>query len=133
MEDTIFAKIVKGEIPCHKVYEDEKTLAFLDIYPANEGHVLIIPKVNPKVFVWELDTDTYHAVMETARKVAIRLRSVLPYAYVKEAIVGTDVPYAHVHLVPFNETSETHNPQRTDVDPDHAALAELAQKLFFTD
>ena len=133
MEDTIFSKIVRGEIPCHKVYENETTLAFLDIYPAHEGHVLIIPKVHPAEFVWDLDENTYTALMETTRKVALHLRSVLPYRYVKQAIVGTDVPYAHVHLVPFNEPSDTHNPGRDTVEPDHTALAALAQRLYFTD
>ena len=133
MQDSIFTKIVRGEITAHKIYEDEKTLAFLDIYPKNEGHTLIIPKVHPTEFVWDLDDDTYQALMNTARKVALRLREVLPYAYVHEAVVGTDVPYAHVHLIPFNETSQLHNPQRTDIEPDHAAFAALAKKLAFHD
>ena len=133
MQDSIFTKIVRGEITAHKIYEDEKTLAFLDIYPKNEGHTLIIPKVHPTEFVWDLDDDTYQALMNTARKVALRLRGVLPYAYVHEAVVGTDVPYAHVHLIPFNETSELHRPQCTDVDPDHTTLAALADALRFDD
>lgn len=133
MEDTIFSKIVRGEIPCHKVYEDDATLAFLDIYPVHEGHVLVIPKAHATQFVWELDAATYQAVMETARKIALRLKATLPYAFIHGAVVGVDVPYAHVHLIPFDTTPEMHNPQRNDIDPNHAALAELAQKLYFTD
>ena len=133
MEDSVITKIIKGEIPAHKVYEDEKTLAFLDIFPKNEGHTLVIPKVNPAEFVWDLDDDTYQALMATARKVALHLREILPYAYVHEAVVGTDVPYAHIHIIPFNTTAQLHNPQRTDLEPDHAALAALAEKLRFDD
>ena len=131
MEDSIFTKIINGEIPAHKIFEDETTLAFLDIYPKHEGHTLVIPKVNPTEFVWDLDDETYQAVMATARKVALRLREVLPYSYVHEAIVGTDIAYAHVHLIPFSTTSDLHNPQRTDIEPDHTAFAALAEKLRF--
>lgn len=132
MEDSIFTQIVSGEIPAHKVYEDDTTLAFLDIYPTHEGHVLVIPKVRPAEFVWDLDSEIYQDVMETARKVALRLREVLPYRYIHEAIVGTDVPYAHVHLVPFDTTADLHQPQRNDIEPDHATLAALAEKLHFS-
>ncbi len=133
MEDSIFAKIVAGEIPAHKVYEDEKTLALLDIYPKHEGHVLVIPKVHPAEFVWELDSDTYQAVMKTVQKVALRLREVLPYPYIHSAVVGTDIPYAHVHVIPFAVAADLHNPQRTDIEPDHTAFAALAEKLAFHD
>ncbi len=133
MEDSIFTKIIKGEIPCHKIYEDEKTLAFLDIYPKNEGHTLVIPKVHPAEFVWDLDDDTYQSVMATAKKVALRLREVLPYQYVHQAVVGTDVPYAHVHLIPFATTSDLHGSAAADMsgEPDHGAFAALAEKLRF--
>ncbi len=132
MQDSIFTKIVAGEIPCHKIYEDEATLAFLDIFPKNEGHTLVIPKVNPTEFIWDLDDETYISVMETARKVARRLREVLPYLYVHEAIVGTDVPYAHIHLVPFTTTDQLHVPERDSLEPDHEALSSLAKKLSFS-
>ena len=133
MKDSIFTKIVAGEIPAHKVYEDDATLAFLDIFPKNEGHVLVIPKVYPTEFVWDLDPETYLAVMETVQKVALHLREVLPYKYVYESVVGTDVPYAHVHLIPFDHTSDIKHEQPTDQEPDHDALAALAQKLYFED
>lgn len=131
MKDSIFAKMVSGEIPCHKVYEDEKTLAFLDIYPKLEGHVLVIPKVHPTEFVWDLDDDTYHAVMATSKKVALRLRSVFGSKYVHQTIIGTDVPYAHVQIMPFNDPLELRQRQNHDAEPDHDALAKLADRLFF--
>ena len=131
MNDSIFAKIVAGEIPCHKVYEDEQTLAFLDVYPKTIGHTLVIPKQRPAEFVWDLDDTTYQAVMATAQRVARRLRNVMPQAYVHESVVGTDIPYAHVHLIPFDKTSDFHGPQTTN-EPDHEALASLAKELRFS-
>lgn len=132
MKDSIFAKMVSGEIPCHKVYEDEKTLAFLDIYPKLEGHVLVIPKVSPAEFVWDLDDDTYRAVMATSKKVALRLRSVFGSKYVHQTIIGVHEPYSHVQLMPFNTTDELLKEQADSAEPDHKALAELAERIFFS-
>ena len=130
MQNTVFHKIVRGDLSCHKIYEDDKTLAFLDVYPQNEGHTLVIPKVNPAEFVWDLDDETYQACMATAKKVASRQRKVLPYKFVHQAVVGIDVPYAHIHLVPFDEVQQINRPQPTD-EPDHEKLAKLADKLRF--
>ena len=130
MEDTVFHKIVRGEIPCHKIYEDDITLAFLDLYPQNEGHTLVIPKLNPAEFVWDLDDETYQACMNTARQVALRQRKVLPYQYIHQSVVGVDVPYAHIHLVPFDDIEQIQAPQTT-AEPDHDKLDKLADKLRF--
>ena len=128
MQDTIFTKIIKGEIPCHKIYEDEKTFAFLDIHPANEGHVLVVPKL-PVEFVWDLPDEEYVALMTTAKKLALHLRAVTGCKYIGSAVIGTDVPHAHVHLIPFNETSEYYNLGRAQSEPNHEALAKVAEKL----
>jgi len=130
MQDSIFTKIIKGEIPCHKVYEDDKTLAFLDIHPVQPGHALVIPKVQVE-FVWDLSNEDYRAVMASAKNVALRLREVLGTKYVGERIEGLGVPHAHVQLIPFNTLAEWNAPQDMDAEPDHAALAELAKKLAF--
>jgi histidine triad (HIT) family protein len=130
MPDTIFTKIIKGEIPSHKVYEDDHTLAFLDIHPVQPGHTLIIPKKQIE-FVWDLDNEDYKAVMDTAKKVARHLREVLGTKYVGERIVGVDVPHAHVQLIPFNTVAEFKAPQDMTAEPDHAALAAMAKKLAF--
>lgn len=133
-EPSIFTKIINGEIPCHKIYEDNKTLAFLDIHPVAEGHTLVIPKVEIE-FLWDLDDDDYSAVMSTAKKVALRLKEVIGKPYVGEMVVGTDVPHAHVHIVPFTETRElkrTLDPMQ-DTPVNHTALADLAKKLYFDD
>jgi histidine triad (HIT) family protein len=131
MSDSIFTKIIKGEIPSHKVYEDDRTLAFLDIHPAQPGHTLVIPKQQIE-FAWDLPDEDYTAVMATAKKVARRLREVLGVRYVGERIVGVDVPHAHVQLIPFNTIDEYKAPQDMNAEPDHAALAELAGKLAFS-
>lgn len=130
MEDSIFTKIVKGRIPCHKVYEDELTLAFLDIHPVQPGHILVIPKEQIE-FVWDLPDELYQALMATVKKVARRMRDVMPHTYVGQHIVGTDVPHAHVHLIPFNKSHELHKPQDLNAEPDHDALARLAKQLAF--
>lgn len=125
-------KIIKGDIPCHKVYEDEKTLVFLDIYPSAPGHMLVVPKVQVE-FLWDLSDDDYAAVMETSRKVARRAREVLGVNYVGVKVIGTDVPHAHVHIIPFNSArDEYYAPQRAEVEPDHQELAKVAEKLRFS-
>ena len=130
MQDSIFTKIIKGEIPCHKIHEDELTLAFLDIHPVQPGHTLVIPKKQVE-FVWDLADDDYAAVMAATKRVALRLREVLGTRYVGERIVGVDVPHAHVQLIPFNTVAEYTKPQDTDGEPDHQELAALAQRLAF--
>lgn len=130
MADSIFSKIVRGEIPCHKVYEDDKVLAFLDIHPKTPGHTLVIPKTEVE-FVWDLDDDSYHAVMDVAKKVALRLRAVTGKAYVGELVFGMDVPHAHVHVYAFDRPEEARRIPDQAAEPDHAALEQMAKKLAF--
>jgi histidine triad (HIT) family protein len=130
MQNSIFTKIINGEIPCHKLYEDQRTFAFLDIHPVQPGHVLVVPK-NPVEFIWDLPDDDYRAVMDTCKKIALHLRDVMAVPCVHERIVGTDVPHAHVHLIPFTTTSELHHDADESAEPDHTALAALAKKLTF--
>ena len=130
MEDSIFTKIVNGEIPCHKVYEDDLTLAFLDIHPVHAGHTLIIPKQQIE-WVWDLPDDLYQAVMATTKKVANRLLEVLETPYVSERIVGIDVPHAHVQLIPFSDAAQLRFQPDMNAEPNHSQLAELAKKLAF--
>lgn len=128
MEDSVFTKIVKGEIPAFKVYEDDLVLAFLDIHPVQPGHTLVIPKKQIE-FVWDLPDEEYAAVMNATKKVALHLRDVLGVRYVGERIVGVDVPHAHVQLIPFNTVDEYKTPQDMESEPDFAALEALAAKL----
>ncbi len=130
MEDSVFTRIIKGEIPCHKIYEDDKTLAFLDIHPKQPGHTLVIPKKQVE-FVWDLEDEDYYAVMSTVKKIALRIREVIGRTYVGELVVGEDVPHAHVHVYPFDSPEESRYIPDQLTEPDHEALAEMAKKLAF--
>lgn len=130
MQDSIFTRIIKGDVPCHKVYEDDKTFAFLDIYPKQPGHTLVIPKKQVE-FLWDLEVEDYMAVMATCKKVAQRLREVMGRPYVGEQVMGIDVPHAHVHLFPFGSAAEFKAQPDMRAEPDHEALAEMAKKLYF--
>ena len=94
---SIFSKIIAGEIPCYKIYEDEKTLAFLDIHPETPGHTLVVPKVEVDK-LYDLQMEDYLAVMKTVKKMASRMERVLGRRTLIK-VIGTDVPHAHVHLV----------------------------------
>ncbi|MDG1871308.1 MAG: HIT family protein [Flavobacterium sp.] len=102
---SIFTKIVKGEIPCYKIAEDENYLAFLDVNPNAKGHTLCIPKFEiDKIF--EMDEAHYLGLMHFSRKIAIALEKAVPCKRVGMAVVGLEVPHAHVHLIPLNEMDE---------------------------
>lgn len=128
MQDSIFTKIIKGEIPSYKIYEDERVYAFLDIHPVTPGHVLVIPKIQIE-FVWDLDDADYLAVMKVAKLIATHLRSTLGVRYIGEKVVGVDVPHAHVQLIPFNDSAEFQRHVDQSEAPDFGALALIAKKL----
>lgn len=98
---SIFSKIVAGEIPCYKIAEDEKHLAFLDIFPLVKGHVLVIPKQEVDKY-FDLDDATISSLNLFAKKVAIAIEKAIPCLRVGVAIIGLEVPHAHIHLVPLN-------------------------------
>lgn len=127
---SIFSKIIRGEIPAHKVYEDDMTLAFLDIHPKTEGHVLVVPKVEVDEFQ-DLSDEDYKALMVTVKKVAKRLKQVYPEKRIGMNIFGIDVPHVHVHVFPFGSTAEYSIGQHLDTEPDHEQLAAVAKKLAF--
>lgn len=128
MEDSIFTKIVRGDIPCHKIYETDTVLAFLDINPRAEGHTLVIPKVNPAEFVWDLGDEIYDDMMHVCKKIALHMRQASGKQHVHQGVVGTDVPYAHIHLVPFDSVSDLHvYPKYEDTE-----LRQIAEKLRFS-
>lgn len=130
-EPTIFTKIIRGEVPCHKIYEDVDTLAFLDIHPAAPGHTLVISKRQVSS-VWDLENSEYSALMDSVKKIAERLKEVLDAPYVGEMIVGVDVPHAHVHLIPFSQVSSLQDVlEDSDIEPNQDLLADLATRLRF--
>lgn len=127
-EKSIFTKIIDGELPSHKIYEDNKTLAFLDIYPAVNGQVIVVPKSQIE-FVWDLTDEDYQALMTTTKKVAKHLQDKLNTTYVGTKIEGTEVPHAHVKVYPFNTVAEFNTQQDTTIEPNHIKLAESAKEL----
>ena len=102
MMESVFTKIIKGEIPCYKIYEDEKTFAFLDIHPETAGHTLVIPKLQCDK-IYELPDEDYKALLDTVKKLSVHMEKVLGVRTLWK-VIGTDVPHAHVHLMPFDET-----------------------------
>ena len=102
---SIFTKIVNGEIPCYKITEDDSFLAFLDVNPNAKGHTLCIPKTEiDKIF--DIEDEKYLALMQFSKKVAIALEKAVPCKRVGMAVIGLEVPHAHVHLIPLNEMDE---------------------------
>lgn len=102
---TIFSKIISGEIPCYKVAESEAFLAFLDIRPLAKGHTLVIPKKEVDYF-YDLEDPDLAELMVFAKRVAHAIRSVVPCIKIGTAVIGLEVPHAHVHLVPLNAVGE---------------------------
>jgi histidine triad (HIT) family protein len=102
---SIFTKIIKGEIPCYKITEDDNFIAFLDVNPNAKGHTLCIPKqeIN-KIF--DIEDDLYIGLMQFSKKVAIALEKTVPCKRIGMAVIGLEVPHAHVHLIPLNEMDE---------------------------
>jgi histidine triad (HIT) family protein len=123
---SIFTKIVQGEIPCYKVAEDEQFLAFLDVNPNAVGHTLCIPKQEiDKLF--DLDDELYIGLMQFSKKVATALEKTIPCARIGMAVIGLEVPHAHVHLIPINEMNEMRFQNKVSLTP--AEFDALALKI----
>ena len=102
---SIFTKIIKGEIPCYKIAEDDNFLAFLDVNPNAKGHTLCVPKQEiDKLF--DLEDELYLGLMQFSKKIAVALEKSVPCKRIGMAVIGLEVPHAHVHLIPLNEMSE---------------------------
>jgi histidine triad (HIT) family protein len=102
---TIFSKIVAGEIPAYKVAESVEFLAFLDISPLAEGHVLVIPKKEVD-YIFDLDEETYTGLQIFAKIVATGLKKAIACKRIGVAVIGLEVPHAHIHLIPMNNISD---------------------------
>ena len=98
---SIFSKIVQGEIPCHKIAEDDQFLAFLDVMPLVEGHTLVIPKQEID-YIFDLDPEVLADLMKFAQRIAPAIKKAIPCKRIGVAVIGLEVPHAHVHLVPLN-------------------------------
>lgn len=102
---TIFSKIIRGDIPCYKIAEDEHFFAFLDISPMSKGHTLIVPKIEED-YIFDLEDEVVGAMMIFSKKVAVAIRMAIPCVRVGVAVLGMEVPHAHIHLVPLNKESD---------------------------
>ena len=124
---SIFSKIVAGEIPCHKVFENDRFLAFLDIMPLQKGHVLVIPKKETD-YIFDIEDDQLGDMMVFAKTVAKKIKAVFPCNRVGVAVVGLEVPHAHIHLIPINHISDM-NFANKKLELSNDELAQIAAKL----
>lgn len=124
---SIFTKIVNGEIPSHKVAETNDFLAFLDVNPLVEGHVLVIPKKEVD-YIFDLDDETYAGLMIFSKIVAAGIKKTIPCLRVGVAVVGLEVPHTHVHLVPLNQMDDI-NFSRKKLKPTQEELSNTATKI----
>ena len=127
---SIFSKIVAGEIPCHKVFETDHCLAFLDINPVVPGHVLCIPKQEVDN-IFDLDDELFVELHLFSRRVARGLKRVCPCIKVGVAVVGIDVPHAHIHLMPLNKPGDLNFAHHVEMSADElkALAAQIAAAI----
>ena len=130
MEDSVFTKIIKGEIPSNKVYEDDKNLVITPLHMLGKGHLLVIPKVQVET-IWDLIPEDYQSLMGIVQKTGQKMREVLKTKKIGVQVVGLDVPHAHVHVVAFDSIQEFHTEPDPTVEPDFPALSAMAEKLKF--
>ena len=115
---TIFSKIIAGEIPCYKIAEDDRFFAFLDINPLSKGHTLVVPKLEED-YIFNLDDDMLSGMILFAKKVALALEKSVPCLRIGVAVIGLEVPHAHIHLIPITREADMNfkNP-KLKLEPD---------------
>ena len=124
---TLFTKIVRGEIPCHKVAENDYFLAFLDIMPLVKGHVLVIPK-REEDYIFDLEDDELAGMIVFAKNVALKMKMVLPCRKIGVTVIGLEVPHAHIHLIPINGVADMDfSKEKLKLNPEE--LAETASLI----
>jgi histidine triad (HIT) family protein len=125
-EPSIFTRIIKGELPTHRIYEDDRVIAFMDPHPLNAGHVLVVPKKQIDQ-IWDLSDDDYEYLWKIANKIGKHIREVIKPPRVGIIVEGFGVPHTHIHLIPIYYSNDL---QRADkLSPDDKTLAEMAARL----
>lgn len=124
---TIFSKIVNGEIPCYKIAENDRFFAFLDINPVNWGHTLVIPKQETD-YIFDLSDDEIGDMMKFAKKVAKGIKEAIPCRKVGMAVLGLEVPHAHIHLIPLATEGDMDFKNKIP-NPDPERMAQVAQEI----
>jgi len=124
---SIFTRIIQGEIPCHKIAENEKFIAFLDITPVAKGHTLVVPKMEVDHF-FDLENDLLSEINLFTREIAKKLQRAVPCRRIGVAIIGLEVPHAHVHLIPLNTIADINfSAERLKFSAEQ--FAQLAQEI----
>ena len=124
---SIFSKIISGDVPAYKVLENENFLAFLDIFPLAKGHVLVIPK-NETDYLFDISSDEYLELWKFAQQVAKAMDKVIDCKRIGVAVIGLEVPHAHIHLVPLNNVSDI-NFERPKLSFSEEEMNEVAQNI----
>jgi len=124
---SIFSKIIAGEIPCHRVYEDDKHLAFLDINPLAMGHVLCVPKMEVD-YMYDLTEDALADLWKFTMPVAKAIDKSMDCLRVGSAVIGLEVPHVHIHLIPLQSVEDI-NFSRPKLNPSKEELADIAQRI----
>lgn len=124
---TIFSRIIAGEIPCYKIAENEEFFAFLDINPVNWGHTLVVPK-KEEDYIFNLGDDELGRMMVFAKRVAEALKSTQPCQRVGVAVIGLEVPHAHIHLIPIQEEGDMDFKKKIS-NPDPERMKEIAAEV----
>jgi histidine triad (HIT) family protein len=123
---SIFSKIIAGEIPCFRIAENEEFFSFLDVRPMQKGHVLVVPK-NEVDYLFDMDSEQYQRFFLFARQVADALKKAVPCKKVGMAVVGLEVPHAHIHLVPLNEVGDMVFGKQLDVSKEE--MEKIAKEI----
>lgn len=123
---TLFTRIVEGEIPCHKLAEDDRFLSFLDVRPIRPGHALVIPKEEVD-YLFDLDDERIGDIMRFAKPIAKAIEQVVPCKRIGVIVVGLEVPHAHIHLVPIEKIADVNFANARPAEQE--ALAETAAKI----
>jgi histidine triad (HIT) family protein len=126
-QPSIFTRIINGEIPAHKIYEDDRVIAFLEVHPLNEGHTLVVPKKQVD-HIWDLSDDDYDYLWKVVKKIASHIREVIKPPRVGVIVEGFGVPHAHVHLIPIYHGDDLKRVQN-QTQPSNDDLAKVAQRL----
>lgn len=124
---SLFTKIVNGEIPCHKIYEDDKHLAFLDIMPLAMGHVLCIPKKEID-YIYDLPAEELADLWKFTIPVAKAIKKTVPCKRIGTAVIGLEVPHTHIHLIPLQSVEDI-NFSRPKLNPSQEDLADIAERI----
>ena len=124
---SLFSKIINGDIPCHKIAENDSFIAFLDIMPLVKGHVLVVPKIETD-YIFDLSEKELSEILLFAKDVAAKLKRAVPCKRIGISVIGLEVPHAHVHLVPMNSADDL-NFTRPKLTISQEELAEIAERI----